>query len=68
MGEMTTRKPQKPQNRAWPLREWHEDMGDQLWWVFPINEPPYRGSPLYNDWPGYHTHFTSYVVPASGKD
>jgi hypothetical protein len=29
-----------------PLEEWHEDMGDMLWWKFPITEPPYLGSPL----------------------
>jgi hypothetical protein len=29
-----------------PLSEWHEDMGDVLWWKFPIVEPPYCGSPL----------------------
>lgn len=29
-----------------PLSEWHEDMGDQLWWKFPIEEAPYCGSPL----------------------
>jgi hypothetical protein len=29
-----------------PLDEWHEDMGDCLWWKFPITEPPYCGSPL----------------------
>lgn len=29
-----------------PLAEWHEDMGDVLWWKFPISEAPYVGSPL----------------------
>ena len=29
-----------------PIEEYHEDMGDVLWWTFPINEPPYVGSPL----------------------
>jgi len=28
-----------------PLSEWREDMGDVLWWKFPITEPPYVGSP-----------------------
>lgn len=49
---------------ARPLEEWHEDMGPQLWWCFPVNEPPYVGSPLDTDWPCYHTHFTPLVVPA----
>lgn len=31
---------------ARPLSEWHEDMGDVLWWRFPIVEPPYVGTPL----------------------
>ena len=38
--------------------EYHEDMGAVLWWRFPIDEPPYCGSPLDSEWPGYHTHFT----------
>jgi hypothetical protein len=31
--------------KARPIDEYHEDMGDVLWWRFPINEPPYVGSP-----------------------
>lgn len=31
--------------KARPLSEWHEDMGPVLWWEFPINEPPYCGTP-----------------------
>lgn len=42
--------------------EWHEDMGDVIWWNDPINEPPYIGSPLHvgglGRWPGYHQWFT----------
>lgn len=48
---------------ARPLAEWHDDMGDVLWWKFPVNEPPYCGSPLDSDWPDYHTHWTPIVVP-----
>lgn len=33
-------------SEARPLEEWHEDIGSVLWWKFPINEPPYVGSPL----------------------
>lgn len=40
------------------LEEYHEDDGPVVWWKFPIEEPSYIGSPLYNDWPGYHTHWT----------
>lgn len=31
--------------KARPISEYHEDMGDVLWWKFPIDEPPYLGSP-----------------------
>ena len=48
---------------ARPLEEWHEDYGDVLWWKFPIEEPPYVGSPLDSDWSGYHTHWTPIEVP-----
>lgn len=43
---------------ARPLGEWHEDMGDVVWWKFPVDEPAWIGSPLASDWPGYHTHWT----------
>lgn len=48
---------------ARPAEEWDEDYGDVLWWKFPIEEPPYVGSPLDCDWTGYHTHWTPIVVP-----
>lgn len=48
---------------ARPLADWSEDAGDVLWWRFPIDEPPYCGSPLDTDWPGYHTHWTPLIVP-----
>ena len=32
--------------RLRPLEEWHEGIGDVLWWRFPVSEPPYVGSPL----------------------
>jgi hypothetical protein len=32
--------------KAFRLDEWHEDCGDVLWWKFPVNEPPYVGTPL----------------------
>lgn len=28
-----------------PIDEYHEDMGDVLWWKFPITEAPYVGRP-----------------------
>ncbi len=45
------------------LDEWHEDFGPALWWFFPVVEEPYVGTPLDTDWPGYHTHWTRFVVP-----
>lgn len=29
-----------------PHHEWHEDIGDVLWWLWPIESAPYCGSPL----------------------
>jgi hypothetical protein len=43
---------------AKPFESWSDDDGVVLWWVFPIQEPPYVGSPLDSEWPGYHTHWT----------
>ncbi len=54
-------------NTARPIDEWHEDYGDVLWWIFPIAEPPYCGSPLASDWPEYHTHWTPLVYPLLGE-
>lgn len=54
-----------PEVTARPIDEWHEDYGDVLWWTFPIQEPPYCGSPLDIDWPDYHTHWTPLVLPAA---
>ena len=51
-----------------PLEEWGEDYGDVLWWTFPIEEPPYVGSPLDEKWPGYHTHWTPIIVPKPPKE
>lgn len=48
---------------AIPRDLYYEDFGAVLWWRFPINEPPYCGSPLDSDWPGYHTHFTHLGPP-----
>lgn len=53
---------------ARPLEDWHEDMGDVLWWEFPVVEAPWVGSPLDSDWLGYHTHWTplpAIPVPAT---
>lgn len=54
---------EKKLREARPIDEWGEDYGDVLWWTFPIEEPPYCGNPFCSDWPGYHTHWTPFVVP-----
>ncbi len=46
-----------------PIEEWHEDIGDCLWWFFPVQEPPYCGSPLDVNFPDYVTHFTKLILP-----
>lgn len=46
------------EREARPLEEWHEDMGDVVWWTFPVTEAAMIGSPLDTAWPGYHTHWT----------
>lgn len=50
-----------------PIDEWHEDYGDVLWWRFPLEGPPYVGSPLDEDWvdDGYFTHWTPLPTPQS---
>lgn len=45
------------------LDEWHEDFGSVLWWILPVVEPPFSGTPNDSDWPGYHTHWTPIVIP-----
>ncbi len=34
-----------------PFAEWHEDIGNVLWWQYEIQQPPYVGTPLDIDWP-----------------
>lgn len=46
-----------------PLDDWCEEEGPVLWWFFPIEEEPYCGTPLDDDWPGYHTHWTHIIIP-----
>ena len=55
------------QEVARPIEEWNEDFGDVLWWKFPVEEPPYVGSPLDEKWPGYHTHWTFISIPKPPK-
>ena len=41
----------KDARRMRPAREWHEEIGDVLWWNVPIEEPPHCGTPNDSDWP-----------------
>ncbi|MEG2049891.1 MAG: hypothetical protein RR100_23815, partial [Comamonas sp.] len=44
------------------LGEWHEDDGPVAWWAWCghewAGEPAWIGTPLSDNWPGYHTHWT----------
>lgn len=53
--------PQKVKARL--AKHWDEDLGDCLWWNFPVEEPPYCGTPLDDDFPKYKTHFTELHIP-----
>lgn len=46
-----------------PRTHWNEDVGNCLWWRFPIVEPPYVGSLLDEDFPDYVTHWTPIPIP-----
>ena len=35
-----------------PVDDWHEDIGDVMWFRYPIEEPPMVTSPISSDWPG----------------
>ena len=61
--------PQPPSaQNARPLSEWHEDDGPVVWWLFPVHEPAWIGTPLDTDWPGYHTHWTPHpTVPEESR-
>lgn len=61
MGAWLSIEPQKV--IAYQADKWYEDMGDVLWWEFPIREAPYCGTPLDDDFPEYMTHFTKIKLP-----
>jgi hypothetical protein len=50
-----------------PKDEWYEDMGPVLWWLLPIKEPPYSGTPLDEDFPDYVTHWTEIPMPVEAR-
>lgn len=45
------------------LSEWTDDFGPVIWWVFPIRECPWVGTPNDEHWPGYHSHWTPLLMP-----
>lgn len=53
--------------KAKPFAFWSEEDGPVLWWKFPVEEPPYVGSPLDDDFPEYVTHWTAIEVPEGGE-
>lgn len=60
-----------PTRLARPRDEYHKDMGAVLWWKFPIQEPPFCGTPSDDDWiqheyEGYYTHWSPFETPSSG--
>lgn len=55
--------PQTEKVEAHLAEHWNEDIGDVLWWDFPVEEPPYCGTPLDEHFPNYKTHFTTIDMP-----
>lgn len=45
------------------IDEYHEDFGCVLWWTNPVDEPPYVGSPLSDDWRERHEWWTPCPKP-----
>ena len=54
--------------RLRPREEWSEDDGPVLWWTMPLREAPYVGSPLYDDFPNYVTHWTPIPEPKDDNE
>lgn len=55
--------PQAQKVEARLAEHWNEDVGDVLWWDFPVEEPPYCGTPLDEHFPKYKTHFSMIDMP-----
>ena len=61
--EISLTEPQAEKVEARLAEHWNEDMGDVLWWNFPVEEPPYCGTPLDEHFPKYKTHFSMIDMP-----
>lgn len=61
--EISLTEPQAEKVEAHLAEHWNEDVGNVLWWNFPVEEPPYCGTPLDDDFPKYKTHFTELHMP-----
>ncbi|BDP64218.1 hypothetical protein [Enterococcus faecium] len=55
--------PQDEKVEAHLAEHWNEDIGNVLWWNFPVEEPPYCGTPLDERFPEHKTHFTTIDMP-----
>ena len=45
------------------IDEWHEEDGPVLWWRGPITEPPYVGTPDYEDFDDTYKWWSSIDIP-----
>ncbi|WP_278529598.1 hypothetical protein [Enterococcus asini] len=61
--EFSLTEPKNEKVEAHLAEHWDEDMGDVLWWNFPVEEPPYCGTPLDEHFPKYKTHFSMIDMP-----
>lgn len=61
--EISLTEPKNEKVEARLAEHWNEDMGDVLWWNFPVEEPPYCGTPLDEHFPKYKTHFSMIDMP-----
>lgn len=61
--EISLTEPKNEKVEARLAEHWNEDMGDVIWWNFPVEEPPYCGTPLDEHFPKYKTHFSMIDMP-----
>jgi len=51
------------------IDDWHEDFGPVVWWRCPIEEAPWVGTPLDDDFiENYYTHWSKLLVPPSPEE